>query len=109
MKIIFKKPIPNELLFDLLEKVCLKTRNYYTFRVDSYRKVLEYSYHEPFLKTLIDEYYHESKRFYAERELNYHMFTTVIKQICRFSDIVIEQKIKYYESKQETVFFIYFL
>jgi len=106
MKIIFKKPIPNELLFDLLEKVCLKTRKYYTFCTDSYRKILENSYYEPFLQLLRDEYYHESKRFYAERELSYHMFTTVIKQICRFNSIHIESKIKYYESQQETIFMI---
>ena len=30
-KQIFKKKAPNNILFELLDKVCLKTQNYYLF------------------------------------------------------------------------------
>ena len=36
---IFKKNVPNELLFTLLDKICFKTDEYYLIDNNAYRKL----------------------------------------------------------------------
>ena len=35
---IFKKQIPNELLFNLFEVLCIKNEKYYLFTINSFKK-----------------------------------------------------------------------
>ena len=35
---IFKKNIPNEILFELLDSICLKNEKHYTFNTDSFKR-----------------------------------------------------------------------
>ena len=35
---IFKNSIPNDKLFDLLDKICLKNEKHYTFNIESFKK-----------------------------------------------------------------------
>ena len=37
---IFKKEIPIQLLYDLLEKICAKNDNYYMVDLNAYKKML---------------------------------------------------------------------
>ena len=106
-KQIFKTEVPNELLFDFLEKICFKTDKYYLIDLNSYRKMLFYNYEEEFCSS-IKNYYHTSKQFYVERKMNYNALTTLIRQICKHNNIMFTSQIKYNESKYNIDYFIYF-
>lgn len=106
-KQIFKKPVPPELLVDLLEKISLKTDKYYFIDINSFKKMIFLNLHTEFLEKVI-EYYHISKRFYIERELKYNSFTNIIRQICKSNNIVFTSQIKYSESKYNIDFLVYF-
>ena len=105
---IFKKNVPNQLIFDLLESICIKNDKYYTFNVESYKKGI---FKESIPKFMADcnEYYHISKKKYLERKLTYNSFTTVLRQICNFNKIIYTSQIKYDKSKYDIVYYIYFL
>ena len=104
---IFKKIVPKELLFDILDKVCLKTEKYYLIDNNAYRKLLFYNLYTPFCDSL-KEYYHLGKRMYIERKASYNSFITIIRQICKNCDIMYTSQIKYNESKYNIDYFIYF-
>ncbi len=80
---IFKNDIPNILLFDFLESICLKTDKYYLIDYNSYKKMIFNKKYEDFCESL-KEYYYLGKHFYLEREMSYKSFTTIIRQICKF-------------------------
>ena len=104
---IFKKTVPNSLLFDLLENVCLKTDKYYLIDINAYRKILFHDLQQGFCDSL-KEYYHLGKQFYLERQFTYKSFTNIIRQICKTSSIMYTSEMKYNESKYNIVFYIYF-
>jgi hypothetical protein len=103
---IFKREIPNHILFDLLEKICLKTDKYYFIDVAAYSKLLFLGLKQQFIDELT-EYYYLSKRFYLEREFTYTSFTNIVRQICKHGDIKIESEIKYSHSKYYINFFVH--
>ena len=104
---IFKKMVPKELLFNLLEKICIKTEKYYLFDLNAYRKLIFYNLHTDLCNELI-EYYHLGKRFYLERKVSYNVITTIIRQICKSLNIMFASQIKYNESKYNIDYYIYF-
>jgi hypothetical protein len=104
---IFRKNVPNELLFDLLDKICLKTDKYYLLDINSYKKLLFHNYHTDFFNDL-KEYYNLSKLFYLDRKIVYNSFTNIVRQICKNNNIMFTSKIKYNESKYNIVFLIFF-
>lgn len=103
---IFRKKVPNEILFDLLEKVCFKTDKYYLIDVNAFRKLMFHNYHTEFCEQLKD-YYNLSKMFYIERKMVYNSFTNIVRQICKLNNIMFTSLIKYNESKYNIDFFIY--
>jgi hypothetical protein len=107
LKQIVKVPIPNSLLFDLLEKTTLKTDKYYLVDINCYKKILFHKYHEPFLKRLRKHYYF-SKLYYLDREFNYASFTNIVRQICKSNNVAFESKIIYHESTYTIDYFIYY-
>lgn len=107
LKQIFKKIIPDELLFDLLERVCLKTEKYYFIDINAYKKMLFHGMQTDFLKKVI-EYYHASKQFYVDRKLSYNSFTNIIRQICKSKNIQFTSQIKYTDSSYNIDYFVYF-
>jgi hypothetical protein len=107
MKQIFRKNVPNELLFELLDKICLKTEKYYLFDNNSFRKLVYNNLHPDFLNA-ITEFYHISKQFYVSRKLTYNSFTTILRQICKSNNIMFTSQLKYNESKYNIDYFIYF-
>lgn len=104
---IFKSNVPNILLFDLLEKICLKTDKYYLIDTNAFKKMIFHEYHKEFLLVL-REYYHVGKYFYLNREMTYKSFTNIIRQICKNNSIMFTSKMKYNESKYNIVYFVYF-
>jgi len=104
---IIKKMIPSSLLYDLLDKVCLKTDKFYVFDMNAYKKIQFHKYEAEFCEAL-KEYYHQGKQFYLERKMKYNAFTTIIRQICKLTNIMYTSQIKYNESKYNIVYYIYF-
>jgi hypothetical protein len=107
MKQIFKKKISYELLFDLLEKICVKTDKYYFIDNNAYKKLIYNHYHEPFIRAIQDSYFY-SKQFYVTRKMTYNSFTTIVRQICKSNNIMYRSEIKYNESEYNIDYFIYF-
>lgn len=104
---IFKTPVPNELLFELLENIAFKTNKYYLLNNDSYKKGMFNETIPNFIKLCV-QYYHSSKLKYVEKPLTYTSFITIIRQICRFNNIKYNSKIKYTKSTYDIVYFVYF-
>jgi len=105
---IFKKSVPNENLFKLLDSICLKNEKHYTLDIYSFKKGILNESIQIFLSEC-NEYYHISKRKYLEKKLTYNSFITIIRQICNFNKITYTSKIKYDKSKYSIIYYIYLL
>ena len=103
---IFKKNVPNELFFDLLNSICMKNEKHYTFNINAFKKGMFNETIANFFKECIP-YYHISKRKYLERKLTYNTFITILRQICNYNKITYTSKLKYDKSSYEIVYYIY--
>lgn len=104
---IFKKNIPNELIFNLFDLICLKNEKHYILNIDSFKKGI----YKELIPTFLDsckEYYHISKRKYIERKMSYNFFTTIIRQICNYNQITYTSQIKYDKSSYNIIYYIYY-
>ena len=104
---IFKNQMPNNLLFDLLDKICLKNEKHYTFTIDSFKKGIYNESIQNFFISCIP-YYHLSKRKYLEKKLTHNSFITVLRQICNYNKITYTSKIKYDKSTYDIIYYIYY-
>jgi hypothetical protein len=103
---IFKKKIPSQLLFNMLDAICVKNDKCYTLNNVSFKKgIFNESIQNFFVQC--DEYYHTSKKKYLERKLTYNSFTTIIRQICNFNAITYTSQIKYDKSSYDIIYYIY--
>jgi hypothetical protein len=107
MSQIFCQPVDTNILFDLLDKICLKKEKYYVIDNNAYRKLLFHEYDKEFFETIID-YYHESKKFYVTRKMTYKNFITIARQICKVNNIMFTSQIKYSESNYTIDYYIFF-
>jgi hypothetical protein len=104
---IFKKNIPNEILFELLDSICLKNEKHYLLNNESFKKGVFKDIIIIFFEKC-RQYYHLSKRKYLERKLTYNSFTTIVRQICNFNKITYTSQIKYDKSTYNIVYYIYY-
>lgn len=104
---IFKNKIPNNMLFELLDKICLKNEKHYIFNNYSFKKGVFSEDIIFFLKNCIP-YYHLSKRKYLEKKLTHKSFITILRQICNFNKIKYTSQIKYDKSTYDIVYYIYY-
>jgi hypothetical protein len=104
---IFKKSVPNDILFTLLDQICLKTDSYYLIDNNAYKKLLFYNLDKDFQEQL-KTYYYSSKQFYILREMTYKSFTNIIRQICKYNSISYTTDMKYNESKYTIIFNIFY-
>ena len=102
---IFKNKIPNNYLFDLLEKICVKTKEVYIINNISFKKGMYNNLITNFFE-LIRKYYHISKRKYLDKILTYNSFITIVRQICKFNQISYKNEIKYDRSTYEIIYYI---
>ena len=105
-KQIFKKNPPIELLFNLLEKISLKTDKYYVFNNNTFKKGLYNNIINDFTEET-KSYYHISKQKYLELPIKYNSFTTILRQMCNINKIIYTSQIKYDHSLYEIVYYIY--
>lgn len=104
---IFKDDIPNNILYSLLNDICTcKNDNYFIVDKIAFKKAQFNNVIQPFLESL-DKYYHESKKFYITRKLNYTKFITIIRQICKKNEIPFSNTIKYDKSTYNIIYYIY--
>jgi len=103
---IFKSEMPSNILYDLLEQICLKTDKYYFIDINAYKKLIFSDLHTPFIEK-ISEYYHLSKQFYLQREFIYTSFTNIVRQICKHCNIKIASDVKYNHSQYYINFFVF--
>jgi hypothetical protein len=104
---IFKSNIPTNMLFELLDKICIKHENYYALNNGAYKKGIFNGDIQQFIQDCIP-YYYISKRKYLTRQLNYNHFITIIRQICKHLNIKYINKIKYERSTYDIIYNIYF-
>jgi len=102
---IFKNKIPNNYLFDLLEKICVKTKEVYIINNISFKKGMYNNLITDFFE-LIRKYYHISKRKYLDKTLTYNSFITIVRQICKFNQLTYKNEIKYDRSTYEIIYYI---
>ena len=105
---IFKKRLPNEDLFMLLDSICVKTDKYYIFNKNAYKKG-GFGGEIPAFIEKVKPYYHASKQKYVDRKQTYNSFTTILRQICNFSKITYTSQIKYDKSTYDIVYYFYFV
>jgi hypothetical protein len=103
---IFKKNVPNELFFTLLDSICLKNEKHYTLNTNTFKKGIFNNEIQDFLNECV-QYYHVSKKKYLERKITYNNFTTILRQICNYNKISYTSQIKYDKSKYEIIYYIY--
>lgn len=104
-KQIFKKPIPADMLFSLLDTICIKEENNYIFNNNSYKKGLFENSIPPFVESC-RPYYHTSKQKYVDKKLTYNSFTTILRQICKYNNVTYTSKIKYEKSNYDIVYYV---
>lgn len=104
---IFKHNIPNEVLFDFLSSISIKTDKYYIVNLEAYKKGVFNNVISDFYEK-IKEYYYLSKRFYLERKMSYTNFTTILRQICKFNEISYTSQIKYDKSRYDIIYNVFY-
>jgi hypothetical protein len=104
---IFKRAVPNALLFSLLHTNCIKNDNYYIVNKNAYRKGLFNETIPAFLEEC-KPFYHNSKQIYLERKMAYNNFTTILRQICKHNKITHTSQIKYDKSDYDIIYYVYF-
>jgi hypothetical protein len=105
---IFKKNVPNQYLFELLDFICIKNEKHYTFNNNSFKKGVFTESIPNFIKEC-NSYYHNSKKKYLEKKLTYNSFTTILRQICNFNKITYTSQIVYDKSTYDNVYYIFFV
>lgn len=109
MSQIFKnniqEPLSNDVLYNLLDQICLRKEKYYFLDETAYRKMLFHNLHTGFIEAL-RPHYHTAKVFYLDREFTYNSFTNIVRQVCKHFDITYESEIKFCHSKYYINFFI---
>ena len=103
---LFKNDIPNDLLFNLLEDICMKNDKHYILNLESFKKGVFNNSIQQFFE-ICKPYYHNSKKKYIEKKLTYNSFITVVRQICNYNKLTYISQIKYTKSSYDIVYIIY--
>lgn len=106
-KQIFKNLVPIDMLFSLLETICIKEENKFVFNNNSYKKGIFENSIQPFIESC-RPYYHNSKQKYLNKKLTYNSFTTILRQICKSNNITYTSQIKYEKSNYDIVYYVEF-
>jgi len=103
---LFLKNVENELLVELLDKICQRKNNCYCLDQNAFRKMLFHGYDKDFCNS-ITEYYYPSKQFYVTRTMTYKSFTNIVRQVCKHNNIMFNSSIRYSNSDYMIEFYIY--
>jgi len=102
---MFQKTVPNEYLFQFLDKICMLTIDGYEFNMSAYKKMIFNKYHVEFCQYL-HNYYDDDNVHYIERPMTYNAFVTVLRQICKHNKILYVKKRTFSNSFYNIDYFI---
>jgi hypothetical protein len=100
---IFKTIVAPDIIWTFLKENGEETTDHFMFDKVLYKKAVFKEMIEPFVKSLI-EHYHESKKHYINRKLDYNKFVTVLRQLCNSNDIEYKTQMVYNSSTYEIVY-----
>ena len=105
---IFKYKMPLELLCDLLDNISKRSTNnkYYIVDNNSYKKGIFNENITSFVEKC-KAYYHVSKHIYLDRKMSYNNFMTILRQVCKFNNILYTSNIIYDKSKYTIIYYVY--
>jgi hypothetical protein len=105
---LFKSNVPIYILQDLLVNICEKTNHgEYVVSIESFKKGTYLNLITPFFDNL-NSYYFDSKKKYVKKQfITYKSFTTVLRQLCNFHDILYTYEVKYYKSIYSIIYKIH--
>lgn len=103
---IFKTIIPSEILWDFLKDNAEKSDDNFMFNKSLYKKTLFRNTLVPFLNK-VEPYYHNSKKQYITRKIDYTKFITILRQICKVCNINYIKSMEYNKSTYEIVYTFY--
>ena len=107
LKYLFRAHIPIEILYDVLEKTCIKKEKYYIIDFNSFRLLQFHNLFSEFADK-IKPAYKPSKQKYVTRTLTYNSFVTIVRHICRINGIPYETKFNYQHSLYNIDYYIYY-
>jgi len=102
---IFKHNVPIKMIIDFLNANCEAENGFHIFSKVLFRKAQYHNRIKPFCE-LIREYYHISKRYYIERQMNYAQFSTVLRQLCKSHNLPYTSRIIYDKSSYDIIYYI---
>ena len=106
MSQIFKSKVPSSMLYDFLSKHATSSLDYYIFNKTAYKTARFHKDTRCFLSCM-EDFYHDSKKFYARRDDTYNNFLTVIRQICKKNSIAYTSRKEYLNSTYDISYNIY--
>lgn len=105
---IFKKNIPNDILFDFLKSICILEDEHFCMDNASFKRAIITEKLPIFLNKII-EYYHKSKQIYVTKKQTYTSFITIIRQICKANQIPYTNQVIYNKSNYEIKYIIQYM
>ena len=102
-----KQSMDKDILFNFLNIICLVENNQYVVNYDSLKKAKFMGILDTFLNE-IRPYYYLSKRSYLDEPMTYKRFLTIIRQICKYNNILYRSSLKYQHSEQRMEYYVYF-
>lgn len=97
-----------ENFFNFLNEFCfIKTEKYYLITNDTFKKI-KFENKLNFFIEEIKPCYKKSKLYYLTREQTYTTFLTLIRQICKYMNIMYASDIKYDKSQYSISYFIFY-
>ena len=103
---IFKTLIVPNIFWDFLKENGEEFEWHYIFSKILYKKAVFHETIEPFIKGLV-VHYHESKKHYITRKMDYNKFITVLRQLANSLEVQYKTEMVYNNSTYEIVYFFY--
>jgi hypothetical protein len=103
---MFHSIIDSNILFELLDLVCVKRAEYYIFGIYAYRSLQYRNIYPEFAKKIVN-CYRPHYRSFVTRPLTYQSIVTIIRHICKMHNIRLEAKTEY-KPVYNTDYYIYY-
>ena len=102
---LFRKTVPADILIDFLKTNGIRDGLFYVISKIAFRMACYHDRIRPFCESLTD-YYHLSKRYYVQRQLDYSKFTTILRQLCKVHHLPYTSRIVYNKSSYDILYYI---
>ena len=102
---LFRKTVPSNFLIDFLKTNCIRDGEFYVISKVAFRMACYHDRVRPFCENLVD-YYHISKQYYVQRQLDYSKFTTILRQLCKVHQLAYTSRIVYNKSSYDILYYI---